>query len=512
YVPMDPDWPAERLERVAAAAAPRLLVVDGANAGHPWVRALGPGVRVLTVDGAGRVLAGAPERPGALPAPAGGRRLAYVMFTSGSTGLPKAVGVTHADVAALAADRTWDGDGAGEAVLLHSAYVFDAATFELWVPLLRGGRVVVAPEGVLQPAALREAVERDGVRAAFLTTALFNVVAETDPGALGLLRLVACGGEAAAPGVLQRLAAAHPGTRVLNAYGPTEATTFALLHRVPAAGAPAGAPPVGRPLDGVRALVLDGALRPVPDGAEGELYLAGPGVARGYLGQPGASAARFVADPAGPAGSRMYRTGDLVRRAADGSVAYVGRADQQVKLRGHRIEPGEVEAALRAHPSVRAACVVVREDRPGDRALVAYAVPAAGRTADPAALAGYLGGRLPAYLVPSAVVVLEALPMTANGKLDRTALPAPAAAAPTGGRAPLEGREEILAGLFAGTLGLPRVGADDNFFALGGNSLLATLLVGRIRSALDAEAQIRTLFEHPTVAALAAALRDAGRP
>ncbi|MFJ5885575.1 amino acid adenylation domain-containing protein [Kitasatospora cineracea] len=512
YVPLDPRWPVERLERVAAAAAPRLLVVDRANAGHPWVRALGPGVRVLTVDGAGRVLAGAPQQPGPLPAPAGGRRLAYVMFTSGSTGRPKAVGVTHADVAALAADRTWDADGAGGAVLLHSAYVFDAATFELWVPLLRGGRVVPAPEGVLQPAALRAAVERDGVRAAFLTTALFNVVAETDPGALGLLRLVACGGEAAAPGVLQRLAAAYPGTRVLNAYGPTEATTFALLHRVPAAGAPAGVPPVGRPLDGVRALVLDGALRPVPDGAEGELYLAGPGVARGYLGQPGATAARFVADPAGPAGSRMYRTGDLVHRAADGSVAYVGRADQQVKLRGHRIEPGEVEAALRAHPAVRAACVVVREDRPGDRALVAYAVPAAGGGADPAALAGHLGRRLPAYLVPSAVVVLEALPMTANGKLDRAALPAPAAAAPAGGRAPLEGREEILAGLFAETLGLPRVGADDNFFALGGNSLLATLLVGRIRSALDTEAQIRTLFEHPTVAALAAALRDAGRP
>ncbi|MFJ4681200.1 amino acid adenylation domain-containing protein [Kitasatospora sp. NPDC088783] len=512
YVPLDPRWPVERLAAVAAAAAPRLLVVDAANAGHPWVRALGPGVRVLTVDGAGRVLAGAPPVPGPLPAPAGGRRLAYVMFTSGSTGRPKAVGVTHADVAALAADRAWDGDGAGEAVLLHSAYVFDAATFELWVPLLRGGRVVAAPEGVLQPAALREAVARDGVRAAFLTTALFNVVAETDPAALGLLRLVACGGEAAAPGVLQRLAAAHPGTRVLNAYGPTEATTFALLHRVPAEGAPAGVPPVGRPLDGVRALVLDGALRPVPEGAEGELYLAGPGVARGYLGQPGLTAARFVADPSGAAGARMYRTGDLVRRCGDGELAYVGRADQQVKLRGHRIEPGEVEAALRSHPSVRAACVLVREDRPGDRALVAYAVPAAGRTADPAALAGYLGGRLPAFLVPSAVVVLEALPMTANGKLDRAALPAPAAAAPVGGRAPLEGREEILAGLFAETLGLPRVGADDNFFALGGNSLLATLLVGRIRSALGTEAQIRTLFEHPTVAALAAALRDADGP
>ncbi|MFF4341214.1 amino acid adenylation domain-containing protein [Kitasatospora sp. NPDC001540] len=512
YVPLDPRWPAERLSAVAAAAAPRLLVVDAAGAAHPWVRALGPGVRVLTVDGAGRVLEGAPAVPGPLPGPADGARLAYVMFTSGSTGRPKGVGVTHRDVAALAADRTWDEGGAGSAVLLHSAYAFDAATFELWVPLLRGGRVVLAPEGVLQPAALREAAVRDGVRAAFLTTALFNVVAETDPGALGLLRLVAAGGEAAAPGVLQRLAAAYPDTLVLNAYGPTEATTFALLHRVGPGDGTEGVPPVGSPLDGVRALVLDGALRPVPEGAEGELYLAGPGVARGYLGQPGLTAARFVADPSDPSGGRMYRTGDVVRWGRRG-LEYVGRADQQVKLRGHRIEPGEVEAVLRAHPSVRAACVLVREDLPGDRALVAYVVPAPGRVADPAALVAHAGRRLPAFTVPSAVLVLEALPLTANGKLDRAALPAPAAGAVrASGRAPREGREEILAGLFAETLGVDRVGADDNFFALGGNSLLATLLVGRIRSALDAEAQIRTLFEHPTVAALAAALRDAGRP
>ncbi|MFJ5228433.1 amino acid adenylation domain-containing protein [Kitasatospora sp. NPDC088391] len=519
YVPLDPRWPAERLAAVAAAAAPRLLVVDAAHADHPWVRARGAAARVVTVDGAGRVLSGAPAGPGPLPAPAGGDRLAYVMFTSGSTGLPKGVGVTHADVAALAADRTWDGSAA-EAVLLHSAYVFDAATFELWVPLLRGGRVVVAPEGALQPAALRAAAERDGVRAAFLTTALFNVFAETDPGALGLLRLAAAGGETAAPDVLQRLAADHPGTRVLNAYGPTEATTFALLHRVPAEDAPGGVPPIGRPLDGVRALVLDGALRPVPDGAEGELYLAGPGVARGYLGQPGLTAVRFVADPAAGDGSRMYRTGDLVRRTPDGQVAYVARADQQVKLRGHRIEPGEVEAVLRAHPAVRAACVVVRADAPGGPALAAYAVPAAdasadasaGVSADPAGLLAHLRGRLPAHLVPATVQLLDALPLTANGKLDRAALPAPAAPAATASRAPRGAREEILAGLFAETLGRAEVGAEDDFFALGGNSLLATLLVGRVRSALDAEAEIRTLFEHPTVAGLAAALAGAGRP
>ncbi|MFE0776186.1 amino acid adenylation domain-containing protein [Streptomyces sp. NPDC058861] len=511
YVPLDPRWPEDRLTRVTGAAAPRLLVVDEANRAHPWVRALGPEARIVTVDAAGRVRDGRPAAPGPLPEGVGGARLAYTMFTSGSTGLPKAVGVTHADVAALAADRTWD-DGATDAVLMHSAYVFDAATFEIWVPLLRGGRIVVAPEGVLQPERLRELVARDGVTAAFLTTALFNVFAETDPGALGLLRLAAAGGEAAAPGVLQRLAAAHPGTRVLNAYGPTEATTFALLHRVAADEDPDGSPPVGRPLDGVRALVLDASLHPVPDGAEGELYLAGPGVARGYLGQPGTTATRFVADPSDPAGGRMYRTGDLVRRTPGGDVVYVGRADQQVKLRGHRIEPGEIEAALRAHPSVRAACVVVREDLPGDRALTAYVVPAPGRTPDPAALTAHLGSRLPAYMVPSAVQTLDALPLTPNGKLDRAALPAPATAPDTTGRAPRGAREEILAGLFADVLGLPGVAADDNFFALGGHSLLATLLVGRIRTALDAETGIRTLFEHPTVASLAAALEDAARP
>ncbi|MFJ8043304.1 amino acid adenylation domain-containing protein [Kitasatospora sp. NPDC096147] len=512
YVPLDPRWPAERLARVTAEAAPRLLLVDAAHADHPWVRELGPGVRVLTLDRTGRVTSGGPYAPGPLPGPAGGERLAYVMFTSGSTGRPKGVGVTHRDIAALAADRTWEQDGAGDAVLMHSAYAFDAATFELWVPLLRGGRIVLAPDGVLQPEQLREAVTRHGARAAFLTTTLFNVFAETDPGALGLLRLAAAGGEAAAPGVLQRLAAAHPGTRVLNAYGPTEATTFALLHHVPSDGAPDGVPPIGRPLDGVRALVLDGALRPVPDGAEGELHLAGPGVARGYLGQPGPTAARFVADPFAADGSRMYRTGDLVRRTPDGRLAYVARADAQVKLRGHRIEPGEIEAALRAHPSVRAACVLVREDRPGDRTLAAYVVPAAGRTADPAELTAHLAARLPAHLVPASVQPLPALPMTANGKLDHAALPAPEAAAEPASRSPQGAREEILAGLFADTLGRARVGAEDNFFALGGNSLLATLLVGRIRAALGTEAQIRTLFEHPTVAALATALQDADRP
>ncbi|WP_405776260.1 amino acid adenylation domain-containing protein [Streptomyces sp. NBC_00859] len=511
YVPLDPRWPAERLGRVAGVAALRTLIVDGTTRAHPWVRALGPDVAVLTVDTAGRVGQGAPATPGALPAVTGGARLAYVMFTSGSTGLPKGVGVTHADITALAADRTWD-DGVADAVLLHSAYVFDASTFEIWAPLLNGGSVVVAPDGPLQPAVLRDLAARHGVTAAFLTTALFNVIAETDPGALGLLRLAAAGGEAAAPGVHQRVAAAHPDTTVLNIYGPTETTTFATLHRVRPEGAPGSVPPIGRPLDGVRAHVLDAAMRPVPAGAEGELYVAGAGVARGYLGQPALTATRFVADPFDRAGGRMYRTGDLVRRTADGTLHYVARADQQIKLRGHRIEPAEIEAALLTDPSVRAACVMVREDLPGDRTLTAYVVPAPGHTPEPGLLAAHLGRRLPAYMVPAAIQPLDALPLTGNGKVDRAALPAPAAAPGAPGRPPHGAHEEILAGLFADVLGVARVGSDDNFFTLGGHSLLATRLVGRVRTALGTETEIRTLFENPTVAALAAALKDAGRP
>ncbi|MFE7624065.1 amino acid adenylation domain-containing protein [Streptomyces sp. NPDC057509] len=508
YVPLDPRWPTERLNRVTEVVPLKVLVVDETTRTLPWVRRLGAGTAVLSVDAAGRVHTGGPAAPGALPEATGGHRLAYVMFTSGSTGLPKGVGVTHGDVGALAAHRGW-GDGAADAVLLHSAYVFDASTFEIWTPLLNGGRVVVAPEGPLQPSVLRDLVARHGVTAAFLTTALFNVLADTDPDCLGQLRLVAAGGEAAAPGAMQRLAADHPGTTVLHVYGPTETTTFATAHHVRPDDAPGGAAPIGRPLDGMRAYVLDAGMRPVPPGAEGELYLAGPGVARGYLGRPALTATRFVADPFDRAGSRMYRTGDLVRRGGDGSLTYVARADQQIKLRGHRIEPAEIETVLRDHPAVRAACVLVREDLPGDRTLTAYVVPADGETPDPGLLAAHVGRLLPAYMVPAVIQPLDALPLTPNGKIDRAALPVPTGPRTVAGRAPRSAMEEILAGLFADVLGVPRVGTDDSFFALGGHSLLATRLVGRIRTALHTETDIRTLFEHPTVAALATALEGA---
>ncbi|MFC8490310.1 amino acid adenylation domain-containing protein [Streptomyces sp. NPDC057235] len=507
YVPLDARWPGERLDRVAAVAEPRVLVVDEENAASPWVAARADGLPVVVVDRLGRVLRGAPDRPGT-PAPVPGPdALAYTMFTSGSTGLPKGVGVGHADVAALAHDTAW-ADGAADAVLMHSAYVFDASTFEIWTPLLNGGRVVVAPDGLLEARTLDDAVHEHGATAVFLTTALFNVIAETDPGVFAGLRTVCAGGELASPDAMQRVASLAPDTRVLHVYGPTETTTFATRYAV-AGDLPAGPPPIGRPLDGMRLHVLDDALRPVPPGVVGELYLAGRGVARGYTGRPGATATRFVADPFAADGGRMYRTGDLVRWTPDGHIAYVARADGQVKLRGHRVEPGEIEAVLAGRPEVADAFVLVREDVPGDRRLVAYVVPAAGARPDPAELAREVGRALPAYMVPGAIVPLDAFPLTPNGKVDRAALPAPEHDAPARGRAPRTAREEIVCGLFADLLGLRTVGADDDFFALGGHSLLATRLAARLRTVLDVETEVRTVFEHPTPAALAAALDGA---
>ncbi|MFF9391525.1 amino acid adenylation domain-containing protein [Streptomyces griseoluteus] len=506
YVPMDAAWPAGRLDRVAGTARVRALVVDAANADADWVTERAATLPVLVVDERGALLHGAPERPGTPRAGERGDHLAYVMFTSGSTGLPKGVGVTHDDVLALAADSAWR-DGVSDAVLMHSAYVFDASTFEIWVPLLNGGRVVVAPPGGLEPRVLREMTQRYGVTSLFLTTSLFNLVAETDPAAFAGLRLVSTGGEAAAPGLTQRVAEAAPGTRVLNVYGPTETTTFATRHQV--ATGTSGVPPIGRPLDGMNAYVLDDRLRPVPPGVVGELYVSGRGVARGYLGRARLTATRFVADPYDADGARMYRTGDLARWTADGDIEYAGRVDGQVKLRGFRIEPAEIENTLLTDPAVRSARVLVREDVPGDPRLVGYVVPEPGTAPDAAALARTVGRALPAYMVPSAFVLLDALPLNANGKLDHRALPAPRAATATG-RAPRTAHEEVLAGLFADVLGVDAVGVDDDFFALGGHSLLATRLTGRVRTALGAELDLRTLFEHPTVASLAAVLDTSG--
>ncbi|MEU4770263.1 non-ribosomal peptide synthase/polyketide synthase, partial [Actinosynnema sp. NPDC023794] len=390
--------------------------------------------------------------------------------------------------------------------LVHSPVAFDASTYEIWVPLLAGGTLVLAPPGDLDLDVLARVIVEGGVTALWLTAGLFALLAAEDPGCLAGVQQVWAGGDVLPASAVRRVRQACPDTTVVNGYGPTETTTFATRYPIPAGGPVPDPVPIGHPLDDTRVHLLDAALRPVPDGGIGEVYLAGAGLARGYLGRPGDTAQRFVTDPFGPPGARMYRTGDLARRRPDGALVFAGRVDEQVKVRGFRIEPAEVERVLAGRLDVTQASVVAREDRPGDKRLVAYVVPAGVVT--PQALADAVAAVLPAYMVPSAVVLLDAIPLTPNGKVDRRALPAPPVAA--AGRAPRNARESALCEVFADVLGVTEVDADSDFFALGGHSLAAMRLAGRLRAALGVEVGMRAVFEHPTVAELAAHLDRAG--
>ncbi|MEH0420857.1 amino acid adenylation domain-containing protein [Streptomyces sp. B21-083] len=509
YVGLDPRAPAARTRRILAETDASVLLTDSADTSYDGLR---------TVSCTDPSLVTEPET--APEVPLHSDQLAYVSYTSGSTGRPKGVAVTHRDIAALAADSAFEG-GAHARVLVHSPTAFDASTYEMWVPLLGGGTAVVAGAGgadeYVDAAGVARLTARHGLTALWLTAGLFRLAAEQDPGCFAGLRQVWAGGEAVPASAVRHVLAACPGLTVTNGYGPTETTTFATCRPCPDGADVPDALPIGRPLDGMRAQVLDGALQPVPRGVVGELYVTGPGVARGYLGRPEATAERFTADPYGPPGARMYRTGDRVRLDGNGELEFHGRADGQVKLRGFRVEPGEIETALAAHPQVAQAVVLVREDRPGDRRLIAYAVPAEGPVPDPESLRAHLAEQLPDQLVPSAVVRLDRLPLTANGKVDRAALPVPqvtsgsqGSGAPRPPQTPRTPQEKALCDLFADVLGLPEVGADDSFFALGGHSLLALRLIGRIRDTLGADLTLRDLFGAPTPAALAGPLGGTG--
>ncbi|MGW1715504.1 amino acid adenylation domain-containing protein [Streptomyces sp. NPDC002156] len=508
YVGLDPRAPAARTRRILAETGAAVLLTDGDGDGDEGGDGdRDYGLRVVTCTDPS--LGTEPDTDPEVPLHPG--QLAYVSFTSGSTGTPKGVAVTHRDVVALAADSAFGG-GAHAQVLVHSPTAFDASTYEMWVPLLGGGTAVVAgADEEVDATGVTRLTARHGLTALWMTAGLFRLAAEQDPGCFAGLRQVWAGGEAVPASAVRRVLAACPGLTVTNGYGPTETTTFATCRPCADGAEVPDALPIGRPLDGMRAYVLDSALRPAPAGVVGELYVAGPGVARGYLGRPDATAERFAADPYGPPGARMYRTGDRVRLDGNGELEFHGRADGQVKLRGFRVEPGEIETALAAHPQVAQAVVLVREDRPGDRRLVAYAVPAGPPAPDPEALRDHLAEHLPAYLVPAAVVTLDRLPLTANGKLDRAALPVPSVEAGSGGtRAARTPQEEALCDLFADALGLPTVDPYDSFFALGGHSLLALRLIGRIRDTLSVELSLRELFGAPTPAALAGLLVGTG--
>ncbi|MET9301303.1 amino acid adenylation domain-containing protein [Micromonospora aurantiaca] len=428
-------------------------------------------------------------------------QLAYLMYTSGSTGTPKAVATTHEDVASLALHTGWE-PGSLERVLLHSPQAFDASTYELWATLLHGGQLVVAPPGELDTSILAETVVTSRVTGVWMTAGLFQLMAELHPSCFSGVRQIIAGGDVLSDLAVRRVLECCPSIVVTNGYGPTETTTFATSFSMRTPAERDGPLPIGRPLDNTHVYVLDSQLQLVPVHVTGELYVSGTGLARGYRGRPALTAERFVANPYGAPGSRMYRTGDLARWRPDGVLEFLGRADGQVKLRGFRIEPGEVEAALAAQPGVGQAVVDIRENRRHEKVLVGYVTAATGRTVDLAAVRAGLAHLLPGYMIPAAVVLLAELPLTTNGKVDRKALPAPPARSGRG-RPAVTLREEILAELFAEVLGIDEVGPDDDFFDLGGHSLLAARLVGRVGDVLGTVLSIGSLLEAPTAAGLA---------
>ncbi len=497
YVPMDTGLPTERIAHMLDDAGPALVVT---LAGTREALPAGP-VPVLCLDApdTGTALAGLDAADRRVPA--GERNPAYVVYTSGSTGTPKGVVIEQRSLAAFLVRSAARYRGAAGTALLHGSPAFDLTVTTLFTPLIAGGRIVVAD----LDAAEDDAPDRpDLLKVTPSHLAFLDGIASWAAPTADLV----VGGEQLTAARLARLRRARPGTRVYNDYGPTEATvSCADFVLEPGAEPPADIVPIGRPLAGHRLFVLDAALQPVPIGVPGELYIAGVGLARGYLGRPGMTAERFVACPfgePGKPGERMYRTGDLARRRPDGNLEYLGRTDEQVKVRGFRIEPGEIEAALLERPEVGRAAVVLREER-----LVAYVeVPPAAF--DEAALRERLVARLPRYMVPSAIVRLDGLPLAPGGKLDHKALPQPPAPAdkdPHGHRAPRDAWERVLCEAFGEVLGVARVGADDDFFMLGGDSIGSIQLVGRVRR-VGGRITVRDVFERRTPAALADRSRE----
>ena len=496
YLPLHQAYPPDRMRWVMAEAGVKVLVADAARLD----RDLPPTGAVSVIQGDGP-LAGLPTAdPGVGTDPG---QLAYVIYTSGSTGPPKGVAVTHRDVLGLAGDQIFSG-GQHDRVLLLAPHAFDVSTYELWVPLLRGGEVVLAPPGELDLGALPRLIEAGNVTAVHLTAGLFRLVAEVAPKSLAGVREVLTGGDVIAPTSIERVLDACPDLLIRAMYGVTEATVFSAHHAITAPYQAGTTVPIGAPLDGVHLYILDDHLDQVPRQIVGEIYLAGR-LASGYFGQPDLTSASFVADPFGEPGGRMYRTGDLARWNDDGLAEFAGRADDQVKILGFRVEPAEVEAALASYPGLAHVTVVARSLSSGEKRLVGYVVMDSGEL-DSLALRAHAANSLPVYMVPAAFVQIAALPLTANGKLDRDALPEPDFENVSSYRAPANARQEALCAIFAEVLGVPKVGIDDSFFDLGGQSLFAMRLINRIKVELRADLPMDVLFDAPTVAGVDLAL------
>ncbi|RKI05722.1 amino acid adenylation domain-containing protein, partial [Corallococcus praedator] len=498
YLPLDAAYPAQRLAAMLEDAPPRLLLTTQEVRDNLAVDDALPCLFVEELR-----LEGRPTSP--VQAGTQARHLAYVDFTSGSTGRPKGVAVEHRGVLRLLHNASFVDLGPDVAFLHISPVSFDASTLEIWAPLLFGGRLVVfPPSSPSDLELLASTLQHHRVTTMWLTAGLFAQVVELKPEALKGMRQVLTGGDVV-PAHHVRRVLEDLGVSVSNGYGPTETTVFASTYRLTDAAQVGTSIPIGRPVNATQLYVMDRHGQPVPPGVAGELFIGGDGLARGYLSRPDLTAERFVPNPfAATQGERLYRTGDLARWRPDGVVEFLGRVDHQVKVRGFRIELAEVEAALRAHAYVREAVAVVREDVPGDKRLVAYFVPSEDLDLDPAVLRTFLEQRLPDYMLPSAFVPLTALPLTANAKLDRKALPAPEGLRASR-REYIEPRTEMeqrLAGIWTQVLRVERVSVDDNFFDLGGDSIISIQVVARARQA-GVRISVRDLFQHPTLGALA---------
>ncbi|XYH97433.1 amino acid adenylation domain-containing protein [Sorangium sp. So ce1128] len=531
YVPLDPRYPDERLR----------FMLDDARVSA----LLGKREQVTRLHFRGAIVdldevSGAPEREENPSSRATATDLAYVMFTSGSTGQPKGVAVSHRAVVRLVKDTDYVTLGASDRVAHASSLSFDASTFEIWGALLSGARLVLVPhDTLLSPGALPALIRREGITVMFLTTALFHQLASAGPDAFQGLSYLLVGGEALSPKLFREVLDKGAPKHLVHVYGPTENTTFSTAHVVREVPEGAFRVPIGRPIANTRAYVLDRRLQPVPVGVPGELYLAGDGLARGYLNRPELTSDAFVQNPLPEEpGDRLYKTGDQVRYLPDGAIEFIGRLDAQVKIRGFRVELAEIEAALSACPAVRDAVVTLREHAPGDTRLVAYVVANAGPRRAPAraargkrrrrsaetdgspsphdlsrTLRRFLQDKLPDYMIPSAFVALPSLPLSASGKVDRRALPSPRLGRLRTGGPMTRGSllERQVAGIWAPILDTDGIEADDDFFELGGNSLLAVQVLLRVKAVFQVDVPARRLFESPTVAGLARAVEEARR-
>jgi aspartate racemase len=508
YVPLDPTYPTERLGLMIEDAGMAVLLThtrlqDRCAGALP---AATPRARLLCLDAEDF----SDEDETNLPGEVRANDLAYIMYTSGSTGSPKGVAATHRGVVRLVKNTDYASFSSEETFLQLAPISFDASTFEIWGALLNGGKLAVMPPAPPSLEEIGNAIRKQGVTTLWLTAGLFNAMVDERLHDLLPLRQLLAGGDVLSVGHVGKALRELKKTRLINGYGPTESTTFACCHTI-APDAPLDrAIPIGKPIANTTTYILDASLEPVPVGVSGELFIGGDGLARGYWQREELTAEKFIADPfSAEPGARLYQTGDLARWRGDGVIEFLGRTDNQIKLRGYRIEPGEIENALKRQPDVLDSAAIVREDTPGDKRLVAYIVckPGAAVEREQSALIAALKKSLPEYLVPSAIVALPALPRTANGKLDRNALPAPHSTKPAESFvAPQTPLEEKMAALWMNVLGLERIGMRDNFFDLGGHSLLGLRLINQLREALGEHLALALVFETPTPAQMAAFL------